>query len=498
MVLIHKKFNEAGIHPDDINSFADFSRKVPVTTKAELRSMQAEGYPLGSNMTVSRTEIVWITASTGTTGKPTYTCCTKKDWEMWMECAKRMFWLGGLRPEDTHIHALGLSNWISGISFATAAREIGATVIPVGVPTPVDRMLMLIRDLKPTSIVCTPSYAEHLANKCQELLDLKPSELGLRKFFCGGEPGASIPSFRRKMENIWQCDMRDLMGSPEMICGDLIECRLKNGFQIVNREFCYLAGAFDQNLDGKVGTTFPGFFALCFNAYMQKFGVSEKYIHQIAVKSRENAVKNPVCYLRKPTTVDDIMLSYPVAEPLHMADCCPISDGAAAVVLCPVEMAKDYHRKPVKILSVTQTLGTTRISDMPDMIRFDATIRAAQKAYKQAGINAEDVDVAELHDCFTIAEVIDSEDLGFFKKGEGALAAADGETKITGRIPINPSGGLLSRGHPVGATGLAQVYEIVKQLRGEAVNQVPNPEIGLTHNFGGPAAVCTVSILQKI
>lgn len=235
----HKKFNEAGIHPDDINSFADFSRKVPVTTKAELRSMQAEGYPLGSNMTVSRAEIVWITASTGTTGKPTYTCCTKKDWEMWMECAKRMFWLGGLRPEDTHIHALGLSNWISGISFATAAREIGATVVPVGVPTPVDRMLMLIRDLKPTSIVCTPSYAEHLANKCQELLDLKPSELGLRKFFCGGEPGASIPSFRRKMENIWQCDMRDLMGSPEMICGDLIECRLKNGFHIVNREFCY-------------------------------------------------------------------------------------------------------------------------------------------------------------------------------------------------------------------------------------------------------------------
>ncbi|SFG93916.1 acetyl-CoA C-acetyltransferase [Desulfotomaculum arcticum] len=259
-----------------------------------------------------------------------------------------------------------------------------------------------------------------------------------------------------------------------------------------------LAGAFDQNLDGKVGTTFPGFFALCFNAYMQKYGVSEKYIHQIAVKSRENAVKNPVCYLRKPTTVDDIMLSYPVAEPLHMADCCPISDGAAAVVLCPVEMAKEYSKKPVKILSVTQTLGTTRISDMPDMIRFDATIRAAQKAYKQAGINAEDVDVAELHDCFTIAEVIDSEDLGFFKKGEGALAAADGETKITGRIPINPSGGLLSRGHPVGATGLAQVYEIVKQLRGEAVNQVPNPEIGLTHNLGGPAAVCTVSILQKI
>lgn len=234
-----RKFDEAGIHPDDIKNLDDFSEKVPVTTKDDLRKMQAEGYPLGSNMTVSRADIVWITASTGTTGKPTYTCCTKKDWEMWMECAKRMFWLGGLRPEDTHIHALGLSNWISGISFATAAREIGATVLPVGVPTTVERMLMLIRDLKPTSIVCTPSYAEHLANKCQEILGINPHELGIRKFFCGGEPGAAIPSFRKKMETIWQCDMRDLMGSPEMICGDLIECEMKSGFHIVNREYCY-------------------------------------------------------------------------------------------------------------------------------------------------------------------------------------------------------------------------------------------------------------------
>ena len=235
----YRKFNEAGVHPDDIKSFQDFSEKIPVTTKSELREMQSAGYPLGSNMTVSMSEIVWITASTGTTGKPTYTCCTQKDWGMWMECIKRMFWLGGLRPEDVHVHALGLSNWISGISFATAAREIGATVIPVGVPTPVERMLMLIKDLKPTSIVCTPSYAEHLAVKCREILGTDPSQLGLRKFFCGGEPGAGIPSFKEKMEKIWDCDMRDLMGSPEMIAGDLIECSFKQGLHIVNREYCY-------------------------------------------------------------------------------------------------------------------------------------------------------------------------------------------------------------------------------------------------------------------
>lgn len=259
-----------------------------------------------------------------------------------------------------------------------------------------------------------------------------------------------------------------------------------------------LAGAMDINLDGRVGLTFPGFFGLCFRAYMQEFGVDEKYVHSVTVKSRANAVKNPICYLRKPVTMDEVVNSYVVSEPLHMYDCCPISDGAAAVVVCPAEIAREYQQKPVKILSAVHTLGNTRISDMSNLTAFDATLRAAEIAYSQAGIGPGDIDVAELHDCFSIAEVIDSEDLGFFKKGEGALAAHAGETSINGRIPINPSGGLLSRGHPVGATGLAQVYEIVKQLRGEAVNQVKGAEIGLAHNLGGAAAVCTVTILQKM
>lgn len=258
-----------------------------------------------------------------------------------------------------------------------------------------------------------------------------------------------------------------------------------------------LAGAVDQNLEGKAGLTFPGFFGLAFRRYVHEFGVSEDFIHQVVVKSRANALKNPICYLRKNTSLEDVKSSYPVAEPLRLMDCCPISDGAAAAVICPSELAKNFHAKPVKVLASTQTLGYTRLSDFNTMLSFDATVNAANKAYQMAGLTPAEIDVAEIHDCFSIAEVIDSEDLGFFKKGEGAAAVAAGVTSVVGSIPINPSGGLISRGHPVGATGLAQVYEIVKQLRGEAVNQIPNAQTGLAHNLGGSGATCTVTILQQ-
>lgn len=258
-----------------------------------------------------------------------------------------------------------------------------------------------------------------------------------------------------------------------------------------------LAGAVDQNLEGKVGLTFPGFFALAFRRYIHEFAVNEDLIHQVVVKSRGNALNNPICYLRKKTSLEDIKASYPVAEPLRQMDCCPISDGAAAAVICPAEIAKNFHANPVQILASTQTLGYTRLSDLSSLLSFEATVNAAKKAYQMAGITPADIDVAEIHDCFSIAEVIDSEDLGFFKKGEGAAAAAGGATSLAGTIPINPSGGLISRGHPVGATGLAQVYEIVKQLRGDAVNQVPNARTGLAHNLGGPGSTCTVTILRQ-
>lgn len=233
-----KKWDEAGVRPSDIRSFDDFSAKIPVTNKDDLRTMQKEAYPLGSNRTVPMEDIVWVTASTGTTGKPTYTCCTQQDWSMWMECVNRTLWLGGIRPYDVHFHALGLSNWISGISSTQGARQIGATVVSVGVPTPADRMLMLARDLGATSMICTPSYAEHFGERLQKM-GVDPKSLRIRKFLCGGEPGAGIPAVKERIEALWGCDLRDLWGSPEMIPADKTECHLKQGMHIVNRDHCY-------------------------------------------------------------------------------------------------------------------------------------------------------------------------------------------------------------------------------------------------------------------
>ncbi len=258
-----------------------------------------------------------------------------------------------------------------------------------------------------------------------------------------------------------------------------------------------LAGALDQDLDGNSGLTFPGFFGLVARRYLEEYKTDMRSISQVVVKSRENALNNPLCYFRKEVNLDTVRESYPVAEPLRLMDCCPISDGAAAAVVCSLETARKISKYPIRILASVQTSGTPRISDLDSLLSFEATVKAAELAYKQAGVTPKDIDVVELHDCFSIAEVVDSEDLGFFGKGEGAQAVKSGATAMGGDIPINPSGGLLSRGHPVGATGLAQIYELVMQLRGDAVNQVANANVALAHNLGGTGATCTVTILSK-
>lgn len=258
-----------------------------------------------------------------------------------------------------------------------------------------------------------------------------------------------------------------------------------------------LAGALDQDLDGNSGLTFPGFFGLVARRYLEEFATDMRSISSVVVKSRKNSLNNPLCYLRKEVNVEAVRASYPVAEPLRLMDCCPISDGAAAVVVCSLESARKISKHPIRILASVQTSGTPRISDLDSLLSFEATVRAAELAYKQAGVTPKDIDVVELHDCFSIAEVVDSEDLGFFRKGEGAHAVQSGATSVGGDIPINPSGGLLSRGHPVGATGLAQIYELVMQLRGNAVNQVAKARVALAHNLGGTGATCTVTILSR-
>ena len=257
-----------------------------------------------------------------------------------------------------------------------------------------------------------------------------------------------------------------------------------------------LAAGMDKDMEGYTGLTFPGYFALVANRHMYQYGTTIEQIGMVSVKNRQNAVKNPRARFRKETTLDEVLNSRLVTDPLKLFDCCPISDGAAAAVLCPTDIAGNFTANPIEILGTGHGLGqsTSYAMEGPSCT---ATVFAAKEAFEMAGITPPDVDVAEIHDCFTIAEIVDSEDIGFFERGKGGPAVEEGLTQVDGRIPINTSGGLLSKGHPVGATGLGQVYEVRRQLRQEHENQVKNAEIGLAMNLGASGLVSTVTILKR-
>ncbi len=258
-----------------------------------------------------------------------------------------------------------------------------------------------------------------------------------------------------------------------------------------------MASAADLEVEAACGLTFPGAYGFIMRRHMLEFGTTREQIALVAVKNHANGSRNPVAQAAKSVSLEEVLASRLVADPVRRYDCCPISDGAAAAVLCAADRAAEFTPTPIDILASAQAVGPSALVEMASLTTFEATVRAAREAYATAGITPRDVDVVELHDCFTMAEIIDSEDLGLFDKGKGGPAVADGETQMNGRIPINPSGGLLAKGHPVGATGLGQVYELVQQLRGLHPNQVKGAEIGLAHNLGGTGAVGTVTILRR-
>lgn len=258
-----------------------------------------------------------------------------------------------------------------------------------------------------------------------------------------------------------------------------------------------LATGGDQEAEMRTGLTFPGTFAILMRRHMYEHGTTREQIGLVSVKNHRNSILNPKSQFQKPVTLEEVLSSRLIADPIRLYDCPPISDGAAALVLCPAEMAYDFHPKPIDILGSGCASGPGTLYEMRDLTTFDCTVEAAQEAYEMAGLSPQDIDVAEVHDCFTIAEIMAIEDLGFFEKGKGGPAVEERLTEMGGRIPVNPSGGLLSKGHPVGATGAAQLYEVVKQLRSEAGNQVEGAEIGLAQNLGGTGAICTVHILKR-
>ncbi len=255
--------------------------------------------------------------------------------------------------------------------------------------------------------------------------------------------------------------------------------------------------AMDNEDDAPSGLTFPGLFGLAWRIHAQRYGTTRAQVSAVVRKNKAYGLRNPLAQMGADLTDADIAASAAICDPLQLFDCCPTSDGAAAVVLVARPLPSDLQSVPVDILASVQTRGAARIAGHPDLCSFDATVSAAQRAYAMAGIAPTDVDVVELHDCFSIAEVIDSEDLGLVPRGQGGAWALEGRTAVDGQVAINPSGGLLAKGHPVGATGVGQIYEIVRQLRGTHANQVRGAKIGMTHNLGGTGVACTVSLLRR-
>ncbi|MEM2133502.1 MAG: hypothetical protein Q6366_011120 [Candidatus Freyarchaeota archaeon] len=285
-----------------------------------------------------------------------------------------------------------------------------------------------------------------------------------------------------------------------------------------------LAAASDVSYEFPAGATFPGLYATIATAHMKKYGTTIKQLRMVGIKNHNNGKLNPKAQF--PVTIKELMerriaklkekgepvpswkdemdfledpVSNPiVAWPLRLYDCSPITDGAAVLFLAAEEVAKKFTDTPIHIIGTGQGSAPFALHNRADITSLISAKEAAKMAYKMAGVDPKDIQLAEVHDCFTIAEIVATEDLGFFKPGEGGKAAEEGLTARDGEKPINTSGGLKSKGHPVGASGAAQAVEIWKQLRGEAgPRQVPGVELGLTHNVGGTGATCAVHIYRR-
>ncbi len=261
-----------------------------------------------------------------------------------------------------------------------------------------------------------------------------------------------------------------------------------------------LATAADQEYEVYHGVTFLGLYALMARAHMHRYGTTREQLARVAVKNHQHGALNPKAQYPFEITVEQVLNSSRVADPLRLLDCSPVTDGAAAVILASEEAARQAGNHPlVRVAASTQATDTIALHNRADITRLDAVEQAAKEAYRQAGITPEQVDVSEVHNCFTIAELCVMEALGYTEPGQSGPLVEAGETEIGGRMPINPSGGLKAKGHPVGASGAAQIVELVHQLRGEADRrQVENARIGLAQSMGGTGASCTVHIMEAV
>ena len=259
--------------------------------------------------------------------------------------------------------------------------------------------------------------------------------------------------------------------------------------------------ALDQVWRGR-GVTMPAFFGMRATRHMHEFDTTEEQVAKVSVKNHENGAKYPHAHYRFECSVEDVVESPTVTYPLNLYDCCPVTDGAAALLVASEDVASEYTDDPIHVAGSGLSTDSLLRGDDEALVGFPATTQAAGQAYTQAGISASEVDVAKVRDCFTITELVTYEDLGFCEKGEGGTLIDEGVVELDGETPVNPSGGLLAKGHPIGASGVAQVVEIYEQLRGEAgAVQVERPEVGLQHNIGigrnATGSVSCVNVLER-
>jgi acetyl-CoA C-acetyltransferase len=260
----------------------------------------------------------------------------------------------------------------------------------------------------------------------------------------------------------------------------------------------YFAEAADYPFETRNGATFPGLYATLANAYQQKFPMKPDVLGSVAIKNHANAALNPHAQFQKPITMETYLNSPMIASPLRLFDCCPFSDGAAALVVAAKEFVRKPVTEPLVIRASTRAGSITEMQDRPDLLGLPASRTAATKAYKMAGLEPGQIDFLEVHDCFTIAELLALEDLGFFPRGTAGAAEVDGVTARDGKVPVNPSGGLKAKGHPVSATGASQVVEIFEQFNGLAgARKVPRAETALAHNVGATGGSCSVHIFSR-
>ncbi|MHB8262467.1 MAG: thiolase family protein [Acidimicrobiales bacterium] len=321
--------------------------------------------------------------------------------------------------------------------------------------------------------------------------------MGQRALYAAGLSGIPIDNVENACSSgstaIWDAAMALRAGAYDLVLALGVE-HLTSLFR----------GAFapdPSDVEAQIGITMPGIYAMRAQRYMLQYGVTPEQIAQIAVKNKKNAAMNPLSHFKKPVTLEEVMQGRLIADPLRLHECAPVSDGAAAVVLASKAKRNQLGGSRSIKLAATALMSGRMETGLADMTVEDLTWRTAQAAYEQSGVGPGDIDFAEVHDCFSIAEALRVEGMGLFPHGEYVAQVGKGEADIGGSFPVNASGGLLGKGHPLGATGVAQVVELVKQLRGDAgERQIRNAKVGVAHCRGGKAqgvegTACTVNIL---